>query len=191
MRAWYTKLVARDVCAAARELAGNWQQFKDFGWNAEPAVHPEDYAILYLSNRDSDCLEESNAAAILLELSEHSGSIADGDEIEEQSHRHWAVGHVDGIVIRCVNEYGEPTAAFQALYAIAERLDEYPIQDEDDFSEREQATANLTWKNCYSPAERIDYIRANRSQFEFHGLADLMGCVRGNYFAGSPSELLG
>jgi hypothetical protein len=62
--------------------------------------------------------------------------------------------------------------------------------DESDFSEVEQEEANETWRNCYDVSERVKYIREHRSQFEFHDLGDMLGCVRGNYFAGYASELL-
>jgi hypothetical protein len=65
-----------------------------------------------------------------------------------------------------------------------------PVINEDHWSELEQEDANLTWRECYSPQDRIDYIRKHRSQFEFHDMADLLGCVRGEYFAGYASELL-
>jgi len=58
------------------------------------------------------------------------------------------------------------------------------------FSEYETEEANDVWRDCYRPEERIDYIRKHRSQFKFRGLSDLIGCVRGHYFAGYASELL-
>jgi hypothetical protein len=188
MSSWYD--MSDNVTEAARELAGNWRRFQSFGWSAKPDVRPEDYAIVYLSNRDSDTLEESNAAAILAELAPFLGEISDGADVETCSHNHWAVGHVDGIVIRCVDADGQPTAAFAALHALAMRLACYPCLDENDWSEREHVAADETWRNCYSPSERIAYIRDNRSQFEFHCFTELLQCVRGKFFAGYASELL-
>lgn len=54
----------------------------------------------------------------------------------------------------------------------------------------ETEAAQEVWRTCYSDAERIDYIREHRSQFEFRSFADMLGCVRGRYFAGYASELL-
>lgn len=86
------------------------------------------------------------------------------------------------------------TAESDKALAIAdrqvERLEDYPILDEYDFSEREMEAANQIWKECYSWQERIKYIRRNASQFEFRDYADMISCVRGEYFAGYVSELL-
>jgi len=189
---WYTRLASyEDVNEAARALAGNWRKFESFGWHGRPTHRPEDCAIVYLENRDSDCLDQSNAAAIYAALHAWTGLQCDGSDVETQSHNHWAVGHVDGIVIRCLDAKGKATAAFKALHALAAKLDGYPVLDEDDFSRREQEAADLTWKSCYREAERIEYIRQHREQFEFHGLADMAACVRGKFFAGYASELLG
>lgn len=48
-------------------------------------------------------------------------------------------------------------------------------------------------RNCTSRLtlrERVEYIRKHRSQFEFRDFADMLGCVRGKYFAGYASELI-
>lgn len=142
---WYH--MPDDVAQAARSLAGNWKHAECFVWGGKPENRPEDCALVYLSNRDSDCLDQSNEAAILAELAPWTGSIDDGDHVETQSHNHWAVGHVDGIVIRCLDEKGEPTSAFRKLHELAGRLDGYPVLDEDDFSERETAAADEAWDN--------------------------------------------
>lgn len=188
--AWYTSLPS-DVVAAATKLANNHARFESFAWSTRCELEsPADYAIVYLSNRDSDVLDRSNEGAILKAMASHMQSYTDGEAWEE-SHNHWAVGHVDGIVIRVYAPDGSITAAFRTLHAMAMRLQEYPILDETDFSEREQEEADRVWEQCYRPAERLEYIRRHRSQFDFHGFADLMGCVRGKYFAGYASELLG
>lgn len=128
--------------------------------------------------RDSDCLEESNFAVILKDLG------GEGDNVQVHRFGHWACGWYELILIRPET----PEAASWAEWETA--LDDYPVADEDDFSEREQDAADETWRHCYSDAQRVGYIRDNRSQFEFHSFADMLGCVRGNYFAGYPSELL-
>ena len=54
----------------------------------------------------------------------------------------------------------------------------------------ETEEAERVWRDCYSASERIAYIERNRSQFEFRSFADMLGCVRGNYFSGYASELI-
>jgi hypothetical protein len=191
-RCWYDSWDT-DVAVAADDMAGNWHSFESFAWGGKPQNRPQDCALIYLENRDSDCLEQSNAATIRAALEPWTGDMdLDGADVEIQSHNHWAVGHVDGIVIRCRNaETGEPTAAFRALHKLASDLDAYPVLDEDDFSRREQAAAEVTWRECMTSAERLTYIRnASPGEFEFSSFADMLGCARGRYFAGYASELL-
>jgi hypothetical protein len=64
------------------------------------------------------------------------------------------------------------------------------VLDEDDWSEREQEAADTIWRDCYDWHARIKYIREHRSQFEFHDYADMLGCVRSQYFVGYARELL-
>ena len=58
-------------------------------------------------------------------------------------------------------------------------LEDYPVLDESDFSEREYEEANSVWESCYNVKERIEYVRENRCQFEFNGFADMLACIRG------------
>jgi hypothetical protein len=178
-----------DVTKAAHDLAGNWKSFDSFDWLGEPDQDSDDYAIVYLSNRDSGCLDKSNEAAILGKLKPWIGWIGDGDDVEEQSHNHWACGYVDGIVIRCLRD-GKPTDAFTKLHELAMALADYPVLDEEDYSARQQEAADETWRGCYTDRERIEYIRRNPNQFEFKRFADMLACVRGKFFAGYASELI-
>lgn len=187
---WYNTIAAHGPKQSARAMRGNWRSFECFVWRDKPEHRPEDCAIVYLEHRDSDCADQSNAAAIYAALAPAIGRIDDGAIVETCSHSHWAVGHVDGIIIRCVDEQGEPTWAWLKLCELAEKLSTYPLLDENDCSEREQEAADLTWRNCYSDSERLQYIRDHRSQFEFHDLTEVAACVRGKFFGGYASELL-
>lgn len=173
------------IADAVRDLRGNWRRFESFGWHDEPE-NPDNWCIVYTTNRDADVLTRSNAAAIERIMSPH----VESGEAREESHGHWAVGHVDGYAIMVLGADGQPTAAFRAWVEIQLALADYPVLDEDDFSQREHDEANEVWRECYRPDERIAYIREHREQFEFRSLADMLGCVRGHYFAGWASELL-
>lgn len=54
----------------------------------------------------------------------------------------------------------------------------------------ETKEADRVWAGCYSDAERIEYIRDHREQFEFQTFAEMISCVRGHYFCGYASEIL-
>lgn len=152
-------------------------------WTMPDSYFGETWPNYYSSgvgqSRDSDCLESSNFATMLKRLGGESETVI----VVRESH--WAVGWVEWIAIHQDDE-----KALRIADEAKADLEDYPVLDEDDFSEREYEAANDVWKNCYSVTERIKYIRDYRSQFEFHSLADMLGCVRGDYFAGYASELI-
>lgn len=131
-------------------------------------------------NRDSGPLEESNFACALKELGGES------DDVEVHRFGHWGPGWFEIILIN-------PNSPEHVKLAteIEASLENYPVLDEQDFSEREQQEANDIWRNCYRATERVKYIREHRSQFEFFDFREMLGCVRGNYFCGYASELIG
>jgi hypothetical protein len=134
---------------AAREAAGNWKRFNCFVWDRlHDLDDPEDWAIVYTHNRDSRLLDLSNADSIAGAME----PFTDGDDpdVVRESHSHWAVGHVDGFSIRVYRD-GEITDAFRTYHDLAERLDGYPILDEEDYGRREyEATleniADAAWR---------------------------------------------
>lgn len=164
------------------------------------AQWPDYYGAGFGQSRDSDCLEESNFATVIAALKElppfvHPANAPDApaeiavdNEIESRfvvRESHWAVGWVEWIAI-----HESDTAALKLCDGLRESADDYPVLDENDFSNREQEAANTIWRDCYSQAERVKYVRAHRSQFNFRGLRDALACLRGDYFAGYASEIL-
>lgn len=156
------------------------------------AQWPDYYGAGFGQSRDSGCLEESNFACVLAALKAlppfvYSAPDCD-NEIESRQvirESHWAVGWVEWIAI-----HEADTAALELCDRLRGEANDYPVLNEEDYSEREQAAADTTWKDCYSQAERVKYVRAHRSQFDFRGLRDAIGCLRGDYFAGYASELI-
>jgi hypothetical protein len=124
---------------AARQAAGNWKSWTSFVWFRETEIgDPESWSIAYTHHRDSGLLARSNAGAIAGALEPFT--TGDDADVVLESHSHWAVGHVDGFSIR-VYRGGEITAAFRTYHRLLERLAEYPILDEDDYSSREYEAA--------------------------------------------------
>ena len=149
-----------------------------------------DWLVVATVNRDSDCLSRSNYRSFIKLLGGKGTEGAKGaQDINEnlaidEAH-HWACGWLQYLVIN--------PAATELIALAGEalaKLDDYPVLDEDDFSRLEMEEANEVWASCYRPKDRIAYIRKHSSQFEFRGLADLIGCVRGKYFSGYANELL-
>lgn len=127
------------VEAAAEAFAGNWKRFDSFGWHDRPA-NADRCGIYYTSNRDSGCLDKSNEAAILAELEPFIGRT-----VFQEHHGHWAVGHVDGLCVVVYTKMGRITRAFRKLYELADRMSDYPVLDEDDFSRREWEEYESCW----------------------------------------------
>lgn len=137
-----TCLSELDLKDAAKEAAGNWRKFSCFVWYRDSELErPEDWAVIYTHNRDSGLLDQSNAAAISMALL----SFTEGDDpdVVFESHNHWAVGHVDGFSLRVFRDR-EVTEAFRVYHELAERMADYPVLDENDYSERE---FNVTFDN--------------------------------------------
>lgn len=142
-----------------------------------------DWIIAASIHRDSSDLEQSNFAVMEARLLAEPG--VDGNQIRTERSSHWAVGWVDYLII-------DPacSAAIALVEKLRGQLNDYPVLDERDFSEREMESANRVWRDCYPPSDRVRYVRRHRGQFEFRGFADMLGCLRGKYFAGYASEIL-
>ena len=161
-----------------------YKEFRPTGFDSHIEIQGDEDRESWLvlpcgRNRDSDCLDESNYYSALKSLE------GEGEDVEVHRFGHWACGWFEIIIVR------PDTKAAKEAEEIEAALANYSIVlDADDLSEREMQAATETWRNCYSDAQRIEYIRDNRSQFEFYSFVDMLGCVRGKYFLGYASELL-
>lgn len=156
------------------------------------AQWPDYYSFLGQS-RDSKPLERANFDAGLKAL---GGELSDPERNDPEDdgaalrlvaiirESHWAVGWVEWIAI-----HKSAIDKLKIADRIKGKLEDYPVIDDELFSEYEEKEAAETWQ-CYSVKGRIEYIREHRSQFEFQSFADLLGSVRGNYFGGYASELI-
>jgi hypothetical protein len=121
---------------AAARAAGNWKRFESFVWFRDRELEDADqWSVIFTHNRDSRLLDQSNAQVITKAM--ESFTEGDDPDVVFESHSHWAVGHVDGFSLRVFDQHGEITPALKAYHALAERLDDYPILDESDYSNRE------------------------------------------------------
>ena len=136
---------------AAEQAAGNWQRFNSFIWFRDREVEDaEQWAIIYTHNRDSGLLDQSNAKVIATAMAQFTEG--DDADLVIESHSHWAVGHIDGFSIRVFDSNGEITPAFKVYHELAEAMDQYPILDESDYSERE---LEATLENIEDAAWRL------------------------------------
>ncbi len=151
------------------------------------AEWPDYYSSGFGQSRDSSALERSNFRCAWRAIrAASSGAEGSNGGVQIVREGHWAVGWVEWIAIPDTDD-----GALREADEIRCAFEGYPVVCDEDFSEEEQKEANEVWANCYSVAERIEYIRKRRHTFEFRNFADLLGCVRGKYFAGYASELIG
>ncbi len=106
-----------------------------------------EYFTIGGQHRDSETLSRSNHRSILRALGGESETVL---VIRDN---HWAIGWIEAIYI-----HQSDTAALAIAERIANRLDDYPVVDEEDWSELEYETAANYWERM-SVSERIDYCR--------------------------------
>lgn len=160
-----------------------WSMPSNYGGEVWP-----EYFVFLGQNRDSDALTRANfdsAVEALKAIPEPEGWGEDQNPWEIVREGHWAVGWVEWITI-----HQDATQHLEAANEMAGALSDYPVLCDERFSEYEETEAQEVWERCYSPQERIKYIRQHRSQFEFRSFSDLLGSVRGQYFGGYASDLI-
>ena len=145
-----TTLGTLDLKEAAAEAAGNWQRMNCFCWFRSGEISDADkWAVIYTHHRDSGLLDQSNASAIRKSMMTYTEG--DNPDVVFESHHHWAVGHIDGFSVR-VFKRGRVTKAFRTYHELAERMADYPILDESDYSHREH---DATLENIADSAWRL------------------------------------
>ncbi len=149
-------------------------------------------------HRNSEALERANFRAMLNALGFDADECAGDDcplDTDDEPTRvivrenHWAVGWVEWIAI-----HESDTDGLAIADKIAEALEDYPIVDEDLWSDFEETDCSETWTNCYTPRERLSYLREHigSPDGEFRNIrAAVGGCW---YSAGNllpcPSDIL-
>lgn len=131
-----------------KEFKGNWEKFESFGWSywRSGIEDPENWGIFYTHNRDSGLLDQSNAEAIEKEME----LFIENGTAHHESHNHWACGWINGYSVRVVDENGNITDAARKICELKMAMEEYPVLDESDYSEREyNETINNISNNAY------------------------------------------
>ena len=132
--------------------------------------HPDSYGgyspdadyVIISRNRDSSILENSNYDEALkaLEMVESTydaqGICPDGDDDRAYVHDfragHWACGWVEYIIVR----RDAPLAIQKEAYEILGALEDYPVLNDADFSEREIEQAYNDFDRVYDLREKIE-----------------------------------
>jgi len=159
------------------EKLERWKMPRDY-FGAE---WPEWYSSGVGRSRDSDCLEESNFHSMLAALGGES------ETVQVVRENHWAVGWVEWIAIHESDENALREADRQR-----ERLEDYPVLDEDEWYHREFEECERVWSDCYTDRERVRYLRDHRCTT---GFRELRAAVAGDWPAACrllpcPSDLI-
>jgi hypothetical protein len=115
-----------------------YSNFAPTGFDPSGAFLPDrqDWLLAPVSQtRDSDCLTRSNFAQCLEALG------GEGDDVEAHRFGHWGPGWFEIILVRPDSE------AHAKAVEIADRLADYSILDEEDFSSREWEEKQEDWEN--------------------------------------------
>jgi len=115
-------------------------------------------------NRDSKILELSNFEVITRNL-----MLKFPDDFRIEGYSHWAVGHVDRLVVRILKQDGpineeNITDAFRAAMEWKDELEDYPVADDDHYSEMLYQDALEVIR--YSPNEILNMIRKDAEDWE-------------------------
>lgn len=148
---------------------------------------PVGHILVASQHRDSDALTRSNYRVAVRRLLKAAGleqfpSDADEDEsvpVYDWRASHWAVGWVEYLMVRP----DAPEAVRAEAQAIADALADYPVLDEDDWSELEYAEAAAYWASC-SVRHRAELIRESGST------ASLFAARRAELPEGDPDSSL-
>lgn len=141
----------------AKEFENNWRDGSPTGFQFDQlsgfeAPGPGTWGVFYTGNRDSNSepLIASNAHSIK-EMLEPFTKGEDPDVVERRD-GHWGFGYFDGYAVRVRREEGgDFTEAFLKLTEIGLALSEYPVLDDDDYSERENDLALETIRDLIWP----------------------------------------
>lgn len=122
------------------------------GWDNYIGSHERDHWLIVLGrNRDSDILANSNFECALEELGSES------EDVEVHSFGHWACGWFELILI-CPG----PRKVVATAEDIRKRLEDYPILDESDYSEREYESYCEQWES----RGRSDFVQKILNAFD-------------------------
>lgn len=110
-------------------------------------------------------LDESNWESVLADLEKHFGNTEE-DQYCVEGISHWLT-RLEYLMIKLVNDDGTPTEIAEFMFDALNRLDDYPVYDDDDYSEREYES------NEKAMLESIKYgLRAIDSEIDPDSLLD-------------------
>ena len=141
-------------------------------------VPNDTWRCLLTRSRDSNALTESNWRIALQKLGGESESVV--------IHRfgHWACGWWEALAV------DETSDSYAKALELHKSLEDYPVLDDDDYSQLIDEQATDIWSNCFTNKTRLSYIREHRDSFNFESITDIIAHVKGRYFFGDANALV-
>lgn len=152
----------------AKEAAGNWRKFRAFMPGSKLTEHPDgdNFYVFYTHHRESDLLEQSNAAVIRASLEKYEGEteLDEGEEgrgdVEDYGASCSLVGWLEGHMVRVFKDRDatDPeeryTKAFLTVCLMDYYADGYPVLSDDHHSEMQ---CEAEWDNLKNSLFSICY----------------------------------
>lgn len=104
---------------------------EDFGYNGELPLFQTWGLAPFTTHRDADDLQHSNFECIERDL-----VAAFPGDVNVERFRHFAVGWIDHLLVKVVDEQGGITPAFRRVMEIQARLLQQPVYDQEDYQSR-------------------------------------------------------
>ena len=127
----------------AKQMADNWKKFPDFAWSDQQEGV---WTIAYTHNRDSGLLDRVNGEVIAETMAKFE------EDARPEHHRHWACGWIEGWAIRVYDQDGNITEAFKAWENLEHRMSDFPVLDNDRYSEAE---TEALWDEVAEAVRRV------------------------------------
>lgn len=131
-----------DYQKEAEQAVKEAAQLTDFSYRGDKDLG-RTWAITFSKSRDSGILEQANYDAVKGDLEKQFPM-----DVSDERFTHFAVGWVDHLLVRMLDKHGKVTKAGVAALEWADRLESYPVADDEDYSRREfEATLeNIKWE---------------------------------------------
>lgn len=152
---------------------------RNFGWFGDDRMFRTWTLGPVIEHRDSGILDRSNARVLLRELRRAvDAGVIETDSWEVVSCNHWAVGYVEHLTYRVLDDEGNATRVSKWIDSWFGYLrEQYPVADESDYSELE---TEETAKNVRQAAE----LHARRLEVDLPGeewLGSLLDWIQENH----------
>lgn len=119
---------------AVAECAGNWQHWQNFCWFGAKDVPNSDKVMLgYITGPQSGITDMANYETVRRAMEPFLGNMTEGAQAETYgANLHGDRNALAGFMVRVVDENGQPTAAFKALFELTRDNDgEFALDEHD------------------------------------------------------------